>query len=131
MPPGTPFWMYLLSALSVAIFLYGFYEMVKVWRMGRPWKAGDWRRGLSRLVIGSHRKFKQDRRPGTMHMWIFWGFVVLFVGTLIVAIDYDIFEHLLGSKLLFGNQYLLFEAAMDVFGVVLIVGTGYAIWRRY
>lgn len=133
MPGGTAVWMYVLTALSLAIFLYGFYEMVKVWRLGRPWKPGDWRRGLSRLVIGvaTHRKFMQDKRPGTMHAWIFYGFVFLFIGTTIVAIDYDIFEHLFGSKLLFGNQYLAFEAILDVAGVLLIVGTAYALWRRY
>lgn len=133
MPGGTPIWMYVLTALSLAIFAYGFYEMVKVWRLGKPWKPGDWRRGLSRLVVGvaTHRKFMQDKRPGTMHAWIFYAFVALFIGTTIVAIDYDIFEHLFGSKLLFGNQYLAFEAVLDLFGVVLIVGTGYALWRRY
>ncbi len=125
--------MYVLTAASLAIFAYGFWEMIKVWRLGKAWKPGDWRRGLSRLIVGvaSHRKFKQDRRPGTMHAWMFYGFLMLFVGTTIVAIDYDVFEHLFGSKLLFGNQYLVFEATLDVFGVVLIVGTTYALWRRY
>lgn len=133
MPPETAMWMYILTGVAFLLFAYGFYEMVKVWRLGKAWKPGDWRRGLSRFVIalGSHRKFKQDKKPGLMHGWIFYGFVVLFIGTLIVAIDYDIFEHLLGSKLLFGSQYLLFEAVMEVFGIMLIAGTGYAIYRRY
>ncbi len=133
MPADTAMWMYILTAVSLAVFAYGFWEMVKVWRLGRSWKPGDWRRGLARLAIGmaTHRKFMQDKKPGTMHSWIFYGFVVLFIGTTIVAIDYDIFEAIFNSKLLYGNQYLFFEAVMDIFGVVLIVGTGYALWRRY
>jgi Fe-S oxidoreductase/nitrate reductase gamma subunit len=133
MPGDTALWMYLLSALAVAIFLYGFYDMVRVWRLGKPWTPGSWKAGIARFVkaMATHRKFMQDKRPGTMHSWIFFGFVALFVGTLIVAVDYDLFEHLLGSKLLKGNPYLLYELALDAFGVLFLLGLGYAIWRRY
>ncbi len=133
MPDGTAPWMYLLTAVAVAVFAYGFWEMVKVWRMGRAWKPGDWKVGLKRLVNGlaTHRKFMQDRGPGTMHAWIFYGFAILFVGTVIVAIDADVFEHLFRSKLLFGNPYLVYELVLDSFGVVFLVGVGTALWRRY
>jgi Fe-S oxidoreductase/nitrate reductase gamma subunit len=133
MPAGTPVWMYAISAVAFALFLYGFWDMVRVWRLGKPWKPGDWKAGLKRLFVGvaTHRKFMQDRRPGTSHAWIFFGFVALFIGTTLVAIDYDLFEHLFHSKLLFGSQYLLFELALDAFGVLFVVGLGYALWRRY
>ncbi len=133
MPEGTALWMYILTTVGVAVFLYGFYEMVKVWRLGRAWKPGDWKTSMKRLVVGlaTHRKFRQDKRPGTMHAWIFFGFVVLFIGTTIVAIDADLFEHFLDSKLLYGNQYLVFEAVLDAFGVLFLFGVGFAFWRRY
>src|ERR1041385_2426686 len=135
MPPGTAPWMYLLTAVAVGIAVYGLYEMVKVWRMGKAWKPGDWKRGLVRFVValGTHRKFQQERRPGTMHAWVFFGFVALFIGTAIVAVDYDVFEHLLHRKLplLFGSPYLLYEATLDAFGVVFLLGTGFLAWRRY
>ncbi|HET6399500.1 MAG TPA: (Fe-S)-binding protein [Candidatus Thermoplasmatota archaeon] len=130
---GTAFWMYVLTAVALGVFVYGFVRMVRVWRMGQPWKPGDWRTGLKRLVRGvaTHRKMMQDRRPGTLHAWVFWGFLVLFIGTTIVAIDADIFEHLLESKLLFGPGYLVFEAALDLFGLFFILGTWLLFWRRY
>ncbi|MEK6975154.1 MAG: (Fe-S)-binding protein [Candidatus Thermoplasmatota archaeon] len=133
MPHDTALWMYFLTAVAVGIFLYGFYEMVKVWRLGKAWKPGDWKIGLRRLAVGlaTHRKFMQDRAPGSMHAWIFSGFVVLFIGTAIVAIDADFFEHLLKEKLLFGKPYLAYEFILDAFGVVFLVGVGYAMWRRY
>src|SRR5687767_1707014 len=73
MPPETGLWMYVLSGLAFAVFCYGVWQMVHVWRLGRPWKAGDWKAGLARLMSGmaSHRKFMQDRRPGTLHAWVF------------------------------------------------------------
>jgi Fe-S oxidoreductase/nitrate reductase gamma subunit len=133
MPDGTALWMYVLTAAGVAVFLYGFYEMVKVWRMGKPFEPGDWRRGLRRLAtaLATHGKFRQDPRPGTMHAWVFFGFVVLFIGTAIVAIDADLFEYVLKSKLLYGSWYLVYEAVLDAFGVVFLLGTGFLAWRRY
>jgi Fe-S oxidoreductase/nitrate reductase gamma subunit len=139
MPGDTAVWMYALSGLAFAVFLFGVWQMVHVWRMGRSWKPGDWRRGLARLASGlaSHRKFRQDRRPGLLHGWVFFGFTVLFIGTVLVAIDADLFEHgwriLTGSesKLLFGNQYLLFEATLDLFGILFVAGLAFLLWRRY
>lgn len=133
MPDGTALWMYLLTAVAVGVFLYGFYEMVKVWRLGKPFKPVSWKVGLPRLLkaLATHRKFRQEPRPGTMHAWVFFGFVVLFIGTTIVAIDADLFEHLLHAKLLFGNPYLAFEWVLDLFGVVFLLGTGYLAVRRY
>ncbi|MCA1818986.1 MAG: 4Fe-4S dicluster domain-containing protein, partial [Halobacteriales archaeon] len=133
MPQGTAFWMYVLSGVAFAVFCYGVWQMVHVWRLGRPWKSGSWRAGLARLVAGlaTHRKFIQDKRPGTLHAWVFFGFAVLFVGTLLVALDADLFEHLLGRKLLFGDHYLLYEATLDTFGLVYLIGLGYLLWRRY
>ncbi len=133
MPPGTNFWMYALTALALVVFAYGIWEMVKVWRVGKAWKPGDWKVGLRRMVegIATHRKFMQQKRPGTMHAWLFGGFVVLFIGTTIVAIDADFFELILDSKLLFGNQYLLFELILDAFGILFLLGVALFLKRRW
>lgn len=133
MPGDTALWMYLLTAVAVGVFAYGFYEMVKVWRLGKPFKPVSWKVGLPRLVtaLATHRKFQQQPRPGTMHAWVFFGFVVLFIGTAIVAIDADLFEHLLKSKLLHGSPYLLYELVLDAFGVVFLLGTAFLFMRRY
>src|ERR1051326_6204436 len=111
MPPGTPVWMYLLTAVALAVFAYGFWEMVKVWRLGRAWKPGDWKVGLRRLVVGlgTHRKFRQAPRPGTTHASVCFGFAVLFAGPAVVAVDYDLRAPLFHSKfpILYGTPYLL------------------------
>ena len=35
MPEGTALWMYLLTAVALGVFVYGFVRMVRVWRMGQ------------------------------------------------------------------------------------------------
>lgn len=133
MPEGTSLWMYVLTAVAVLIAIGGFYQRFRVWRMGRDWKPGDLWAGLKRFVVAlaTHRKFQQDKKPGTMHAWIFFGFVALFITTTIVAIDADVFELLLDSKLLDDGFYLFLEVFADTFGVVFLAGLLYAFWRRY
>ncbi len=140
MPEGTAPFMWLFTLIALGIAAYGVWEMIQVWRLGRAWKPGDWKVGLKRLVSGiaSHRKFMQDRKPGTMHKWIFYGFLVLFIGTTLAFIDMDVFELILddvlgiwpGAKLLQGNFYLIYEAALDAFGVVFVLGVLVAFQRR-
>ncbi|MHB8634742.1 MAG: heterodisulfide reductase-related iron-sulfur binding cluster [Thermoplasmatota archaeon] len=133
MPPGTALWMYVLTVVAVGVFLFGFWQMVRVWRQGKAWKPGEWRLGLKRLVVAlaTHRKFRSEPKAGTHHAWVFFGFAVLFVGTTLVAIDADLFERLWNGKLLYGTQYLWFEGTLDAFGVVFLLGVFLLLWRRY
>ena len=133
MSGSTQAWMYGLTFVALLIFAYGIWQMVHVWRMGRDWKPGNIWAGIKRMISGvmSHRKFMKERQGGSMHAWIFFGFLVLFIGTVIVAIDADFVELVLNKKLLQGNGYLVFELAMDLFGVLFIVGLATAITRRY
>ncbi len=133
MPADTATWMYALTALGFLVFAYGIYQMVSVWRLGQAWKTGDLKEGAKRFVVAimTHRKFRQQRKPGEMHAYIFFGFLALFITTTIVAIDADFFELILGKKLLFGYQYLFLEAFADFFGLVFVLGLAYAMHRRY
>jgi Fe-S oxidoreductase len=72
---------------------------------------------------------------GWMHYAMYVGFIGLFIGTTIVAINSDVraLLRLFGLDLYFyyGDFYLLFKAAMDTFFVLLIVGTLAAAGRRW
>ena len=57
--------------------------------------------------------------------------VVLFIGTALATLDQDVAYLIFGSQFLVGNIYRAFELALDVFGVVLIVGLVGAVIRRY
>ena len=66
-----------------------------------------------------------------MHWAIFWGMAVLFLGTALATIDQDFTNLPLDVQVLRGKFYCLFKLALDVFGVMLILGLGMAAYRRY
>jgi hypothetical protein len=72
-----------------------------------------------------------DRFSLLMHQTIFWGMAILFIGTALATMDQDVTNLLFDSQMLSGGFYKLFEFALDLFGIILIVGVGMAAYRRY
>jgi Fe-S oxidoreductase/nitrate reductase gamma subunit len=73
----------------------------------------------------------QDIYPGIMHLTIFWGIVTLLVGTALATIDWDVTHLFFDFQFLTGTLYVAYELILDIFGLLLIVGLGLAIYRRY
>ncbi|MFQ5628163.1 MAG: heterodisulfide reductase-related iron-sulfur binding cluster [bacterium] len=132
-----PAWMeitfYLVAAIALLIFLYGFFRRIQKYRKGRAENRFDhlarrvWRAKLKIMANSTIRK--GDSFAGMAHFLILWGFTFLFIGTVIVAIDYDILRHF-GLKILQGSFYLGFSLVLDLWGVLMIVGLVMMIWRR-
>src|SRR5439155_20927105 len=120
--------MYASMIVALAIFGYGIWRKVRIWRLGRPLVRWDQPgRRLRRLLARGvgHTSLLQERVPGIMHALIFFGFLVLFAATVVVAIHYD-----LGIPIMRGYFYLYFESlAANVFGVVMLVGIAIAGYR--
>ena len=51
-----------------------------------------------------------------MHLFIFWGWMVLFAGTLIIMIHADVIYFLEG------RIYLAYSAILDLFGIIAAIG---------
>jgi Fe-S oxidoreductase len=66
-----------------------------------------------------------------MHLAIFWGMLILAVGTALATVDQDFTNLALDVQILRGDFYRVFKLAMDAFGIVLIVGILLAAGRRY
>ena len=81
-------------------------------------------------VLGQARVLSQAY-PGIMHAVMFWGFLALFIGTVLATIDWDITLPLFGYKLLKGDFYLVYELVLDLFGLFFVVGLGMAVYRRF
>jgi Fe-S oxidoreductase/nitrate reductase gamma subunit len=75
------------------------------------------------------RRLMRRRYAGILHSSLFFGTLILFIGTIIVFVDYDLLRFL-SIEVLQGVGYLLFEAVMDVAGLLFIVGVLLALLRR-
>jgi Fe-S oxidoreductase/nitrate reductase gamma subunit len=84
-------------------------------------------RGLLVYVFGQERLFK-DPLPGLMHVAIFWGFMILAIGTADIATG-GLIQVML-SWPLDGAVWVAVTALQNVFAVLVIAGVTYALWRR-
>ncbi|MCK4455261.1 MAG: (Fe-S)-binding protein, partial [Thermoplasmata archaeon] len=121
--------LWIASAITVAFFLYGVYRKWKLVKLGRKEeRPGMWGTRIKSLLSFGliQRGTLREAFPGIFHSFIFWGFVVLAVGTSVVFMQEDLFVHLL-----FDELFLYGALALDVMGVVAIFGILMALFRRY
>jgi Fe-S oxidoreductase len=126
--------LYVGGAVAIAFLVYGLWQRVTLWRQGLPEDRLD--RIPERLGLVAAHALGQVRTlseayPGIMHAIMFWGFLALFMGTVLATIDWDIALPLFGYKLLKGHFYLFYETVLDLFGLFFVVGLGMAVWRRF
>ena len=126
--------LYVGALVAIAVFAYGMWQRITLWRAGGPENRFDHVPRRLRLValhaLGQARTLSQAY-PGVMHATMFWGFLALFMGTVLATVDYDITLPLFGYKLLKGDFYLFYETVLDLFGLFFVIGLGMAVWRRF
>jgi Fe-S oxidoreductase len=135
---NIPFWavvaVYVGGLLATAVFAWGVWGHVRLWRQGGPDRRwGELHLRMRRLLTEGllQSRILSQRYPGLMHAAIFWGFLVLLAGTVLATIDWEITRLLFDWRLLQGPFYLAFELVLDLFGVVLLAGVALAAWRRF
>ena len=126
---------YVVAWSAIALFLIGFARhFIKYFRARRsPVSLHLWR-GFGRMLgdIFSHRTVaRRDRASGNAHRPIFYGFLILFIATSIITVDYDITEPPFGGSFWKGGFYLAFSLVVDIGGVGLLCGIFFMMWRRY
>ena len=115
---------YVLATASIAVFGYGVWRRVHKYRRGRPAargavvrsalfgrplagvrERGD--RGSAAVVATNVTIGRGSRAVGLAHFGVFWGFIVLFIGTVILTIDYDVVR--LAGRLFTGHDVRFFH----------------------
>ena len=121
-------------AVGTAFLAYGILQRVRLWRMGQPEIGFDrpWSRlgRTLRYAVAQTRILRQGY-PAALHLGLFWGIALLFIGTLLASLDQDIFELIFKSKLLQGDFYLGYKVVLDLAALFGLIGLGLALYRRY
>lgn len=120
---------YILTGLSVCVFLAGIGAYIYVWKKKAKSKKIPLNIGAIKEtildILTQRRLFQGDLAGGLIHFLIFWGFLLLFLGTLLLSIDHYL-THFLKNM-----TYLTFSFAMDLSGLMLFIGIVWATIRRY
>jgi Fe-S oxidoreductase len=127
---------YVLAIASVVAFVYGVAIPLAKYRRGhRAWlppraELGA-RFGEATRTLLAHASIKRrDAYVGWAHRGIFYGFIVLFAGTVILSINTDITERFFGWRFFTGNFYLAYSIVLDLLGLALIAGLAMMMVRR-
>ncbi len=122
-------WLYILATIGVISLIYGITRRIILWRKGKNINRTD---RISTRIINTIKQIfiapKQYYRSyrAIFHLLIFWGFAILFIGTVLV------FSHeYFGFETMHGSFYLAMSFALDLFGILLIIGCILALFRRY
>lgn len=135
-PFGSIF-LYGLILVTTVVMTWGILRDIARWQKGRPDARLDQipaRMIESLAQIFGQKKVMRDRSPGMMHALIFFGFLALFIGTDVIAIEEDFTLPMMGEeagKVLVGTFYQSYELIMDLLGLVFVTGVSWAAWRRY
>ncbi len=121
------------QGIAFAILVGGLLYRWLTWRRvkGRLPRDSFLTRVKALLRVGLlQRKVIREVYAGLLHALIYTGFIVLAIGTTLVALEWDVTIRLLDTRFLVGLNYIVFEVALELFGLFLIVGIGLALWRR-
>jgi len=113
-----------LLFIVAGVFAYGLYRRYRLWMMGKPEKRTDQPKerlkSLWAYVVG-HKRMLRDTFPGSMHLLIFYGFLIPFGVVVITQANFSL------PRVLALPLSLVF----DLIGTLGIVGLLMAAYRRY
>ena len=110
------FLIYPLFLVMLGVLVYGLYGRYRLWRLGQP---EDRRDNLGGRVVAAAGRVLSQRDllrvpfPGSAHFLIFWGFVLLTIGTALIFLQEDFLAPLAGVHFLLGDFYLWYSLVLD------------------
>jgi Fe-S oxidoreductase/nitrate reductase gamma subunit len=131
---NIPNWLVVVFYLTVAGFVWLAFHLFALraagWALGAPdQRSGMWKRRVRDFGAGVRMKtVMRDPRTGVMHGLMYYGFLVLFLGTVTLEID-----HLMPSNLKFlhGVVYQGYSAVLDLAALAFLGGVAMFAVNRY
>jgi Fe-S oxidoreductase len=129
-PPMVVAMFYIMVATFIGISIGLFAMRARNWERG-AWekRSGEMKKRLHRFRQGVTMKtVMEDPGAGVMHALLYYGFIVLFIGTVVLEID-----HLAPTalKFLHGAFYQWYSLILDVAAIVFLAGVAWAVIRRF
>ena len=127
---------YCASLASVGVFVWGIRRRARLWRIGKPVKPVPWPTAASNVLryVLLQKRVRGAGIPSLAHGLLFGGFIVLFVGTVLIGV-----EHVLASILgrqsnepVFhkGSYFAVYEVVLDTAGLAMLIGCAMFAFRR-
>ncbi len=131
---GVALPMYGFFALAFSVFLYGFYRRIAIYKQGKALNRFDRLPERIFLLLKNMVAQVQVLRvfgPGILHAFFFWGFSLLFIGTLLIMAQADFTEPVFGKIFLKGTFYEIFSLTLDLAGLAALIMLGGLLVRRF
>ena len=133
----SKFVFYVLAFAALVSFSVGIYRRSRLWKLGVKRTGGEPTGTLLRRIVSDvllQRRMLGRPQASLAHRLLFRGFLVLFIGTLLIAVEH-VLADLLGREStnpLFhkGLYYAIYEVTLDLFGLAMLAGTTIFMVRR-
>lgn len=131
---NVPLWgeigVYFVGIAAVAVLIWG---IVRNWRQHRATVSEPpVEKGLAAMLKSVFYQPKNlETTGGRLHTVLAVGFFLLFLGTALATLDWDIGHYVVGTQFLQGNVYLTYKFVLDMAGVAVLLALFIGAWRRY
>lgn len=126
--------MYLFAFLAVGGCGFGFWKRLPMYRQAKPLDRLDRLALRIKLMLQgtlTQAKVLRVPEPGTLHAFFFWGFLLLFIGTLLIMLQVDFTAPLFDVTFLKGTFYKGYSIVLDIAGMVAILMLAGLFVRRF
>lgn len=131
---NVPLWgeigVYFVGIAAVAVLIWG---IVRNWRLHQaPVSEPPVEKGLLGMIKSVFYQPKNlETTGGRLHTVLAIGFFLLFLGTALATLDWDIGHYMVGTQFLQGNVYLAYKFVLDMAGVAVLLALFVGALRRY
>ena len=136
MPVALRVTWYVLATISVVVFCCGVARPISRYRRAPhdlfpPLRELPHRFSVAaREALAQARIARRSRPTGIAHRAILYGWVVLFMGTVVLALETDVMWPILHVHFIRGAFYLVFKSALNVLGTAFVAGLLLMMIRR-